>query len=81
MWICIECGNTFDDPMCWEQTHGLDTPPYETVYGSPCCAGSYAKARRCSCCDAFIIGDYIKTDDGERYCENCYQTYELGEED
>ena len=80
-YVCIECGTIFDEPTYWEERHGLDTPPYEQWSGSPCCHGEYAQAQECSCCGEFITGQYIKTDDGERYCENCYVVHELGDED
>jgi hypothetical protein len=81
MLVCIECGHLFTEPIWWTEDHGLDGPPYERFYGSPCCYANYAEAKECSCCGEYITDKYIKTDDGERYCENCYSTYDLGEED
>lgn len=46
-----------------------------------CMSGTYAEAHECDCCGEWITGDYIKTKDGKRYCENCYTTMELGDED
>ena len=80
MYVCISCGNTFEEPKHWEEIHGLDSPPYEKFSGSPCCGEAYAEAYTCSEC-----GDYITTENYikiglDRYCENCYIVYELGEE-
>lgn len=81
MFICCDCGSSFHEPVQWEERHGLDTPPYEQLSGSPCCHGAYVKAFRCSCCDEWITTeDYIKTNDGERYCEDCFQHMKLGDE-
>lgn len=80
MFVCLECGSLFSEPKHWSETHGLDTPPYEECSGSPCCSGAYIEAYTCSYC-----GDYITTEnyvkiDCDRYCENCYNIYELGDE-
>ena len=81
MFICLECQRTFEDPECWEEKHGLDSGPYERWSGCPYCHGSYTEAYKCSCCDEWIDGAYIKLENGERICENCYTTYEIGDED
>lgn len=80
MFVCCECGNVFEEPVYWEETHNLDAPPYEQWSGCPHCGGSYAETYECDCCGDWITGDYVKTDNGERYCENCIVHYELGEE-
>lgn len=80
MFVCLGCGNTFIEPEYWEETHGLSSPPYEKISGSPCCGDAYAEAYRCDCCNDWITTDnYIKIGH-DRYCENCYSIYELGEE-
>ena len=81
MWICLDCNELFQDPAHYVNTHSLDTPPYEEYDGCPYCGGAYAEAHECDCCGEWITGDYIKTADGKRYCENCYITMELGDED
>ena len=79
MYICLECGLIFDDPVKWEETHGLDCGPYEKWSGCPKCRGSYAETYRCDRCGEWIEGSYIKIDDN-RYCEYCYDKYQPGEE-
>lgn len=81
MFVCVECGNLFKDPVYWVERHGLDSPPYEHWSGSPCCFANYTEANECDCCGEWITGNYIKIEDGKRYCENCYITMELGDED
>ncbi len=81
MFVCIECGRLFEEPTYWEETHGLDTPPYEKWSGCPICYGSYTKAHQCDCCEEWIVSDYIKTEDDKRYCSECYQSREIGDED
>ncbi len=81
MYVCLECYNTFEDLVEWEEKHGLDTPPYEHFVGSPCCYGNFTEALMCNCCGHPITTEgYIKTDDGERFCEDCFRHMELGEE-
>ena len=80
MFVCIECGRLFEEPQYWEEKHGLNSPPYEQMSGCQFCGGAYAETFRCDCCGDWITGDYIKTDDGERYCTNCVFHYEIGEE-
>ena len=83
MYVCLECGHLFEEgeEKTVYETHGFSTPPYEEFRVCPRCSGPYTNAFRCDCCDDWITGDYIKTDDGQRYCDNCYYKMELGEED
>jgi hypothetical protein len=71
---------TFYEPKIWVETHGLDTPPFEQYSGCPSCGGAFTKIYKCECCDEWITGPYIKLNSGERICEECYTTYDLGEE-
>jgi hypothetical protein len=79
--VCKDCSHIFETPFQWEEKHGLDTPPYEPMSGCPICLSSYTVARQCDCCGDYITGNYIKIKDGARYCEDCYFTMELGDED
>lgn len=38
---CLDCGRKFSEPEKYQETHGLDSPPYEEWYGCPYCAGAY----------------------------------------
>lgn len=80
MFVCLDCYTTFSHPKLYVDKHGLDTPRYEEHYGCPYCGGACTEALVCVCCDEYITGDYVKTADGNRYCENCYCNMELGEE-
>ena len=79
MWICLDCYELFEDPVHWEERHGLETPPFEQINGSPCCYAAYTEAHRCGCCGKWISDDYFKIGD-ERYCQDCCQYYILGSE-
>lgn len=80
MFVCLECNNIFESPIYWEERYGLDGPPYEQFSGSPCCREAYGEAHTCSECGEWIVTEnYIKIG-SDRYCENCYDIYELGEE-
>ena len=81
MLICLDCGHTFWEAVHYVETHMLDTPPYEEWHGCPHCGGPFTKAHKCDCCDKWIDGSYIKLSSGERICENCFTSYDLGEED
>ena len=81
MYVCLNCGNTFTEPIYWEEKHGFSHGPFERFSGSPCCSDDYAEAHRCDYCTEWIEGPYIKLENGDRICENCYTTYELGDED
>lgn len=79
--ICLDCEHIFEEPERFTDTHGLDTPPYEEYDGCPECGGAYTRTYECSCCGKYITGNYVKVDDNERYCEECYRVHELGDED
>lgn len=81
MYVCLECQETFETPMEWEETHGLGHGPYEKWSGCPYCGGGYVEGHECDCCGETIIDIYIKTDHGYRYCLNCYKVMELGDEE
>lgn len=81
MWVCLNCGHTFSEPKLFVDMHGLDTPPYEEYNGCPQCGEAYTEAYVCDCCGEWIIDKYVKTEDGCRYCSECYFEYDLGDED
>ena len=78
--VCTECGHLFEEPKYWQETHGLDSGPYETWSGCPRCYGSYVETFTCDCCEEWIVDNYIKISDGQRLCNNCFSYKELGDE-
>lgn len=81
MFICLYCGKIFSEPKHWEERHGFNYGPFEQFSGSPCCSDAYTEAHICSECGEWITTEnYIKIG-LDRYCENCYDVYELGEEE
>lgn len=84
MYCCIECGHIFseDDVTTWQESRGeyWGTSCSETVSGCPHCKGDYVETHKCDSCGEWIDGAYIKLESGERICQNCYTTYELGDE-
>lgn len=38
---CRDCGEVFDTPKEWVETHGLDYGPYERWSGCPACGGAF----------------------------------------
>ena len=80
MFICLDCGLIFSEPVKYTERHGLDTPPYEQFSGCPDCGGAYDKTYQCDACGCWIGDDYIKVS-GYRICSDCYEEKTIGEED
>lgn len=73
IFICSECGAIFEKPKIYTETHGLDSPPYETFYGCPICGGSFNKTFKCDGCGEWVNDCYVEIlPSDEKYCENCY---------
>lgn len=81
MYICLECFKVFEEPKKYygEWLEHFGTPCREEHFASPCCEGDYEEAKMCDSCDEYIEGKYIVVEDNGTYCDNCYQTYEVGE--
>ena len=69
MFRCCECGNLFEEgeQAVWEERHGLDSPPYETMSGCPVCKGDYEEVHQCKECGDWHYEDELY--DG--WCESC----------
>ena len=81
MYVCLECQCVFEEPHYYVEKHGLDTPPYEEFGACPNCGEAYVEAHICDCCGEYIATkNYIKTMDGERFCEDCIENMKLGDE-
>lgn len=70
MFVCLDCGELFSEPSCWEETHGFDYGPYERMSGCPRCGEAYVETFECDCCGEYIIDDYYIIND-EKYCSDC----------
>ena len=69
MYRCCECGNLFEEgeQAVWEETHGLDSPPYEKFSGCPVCKGDYEEVHQCKGC-----GDWHTENElYDGWCEKC----------
>lgn len=80
MYVCMDCGKLFDEPKIIKEPNEFGTP-YETFAACPHCGGNFTTAHICTICGDYITDNYIKLDNGNRVCNNCYLNYELGEED
>jgi hypothetical protein len=82
LFVCLECRKVFEEPIYWEEDRGecFGFPSYEHFLGSPCCGSDYTEAHRCDSCGEWITDNYIKVK-YQRYCQDCYETFELGDED
>lgn len=72
MYICRDCGTLFEEPRKIIETHGLDTPPYEELYGCPRCGGDYTETYVCCECGKYIMSEFVVLKNGEHYCNDCY---------
>lgn len=80
-YICLECGNVFEEPTRWEEKHGLEHGPYEPWSGCPACLGGYADAVLCnSCNEYFPDGAGHHTSEHGTLCEACYNELERTED-
>ena len=75
MYICNECGARFEDLKEVVETHGLDTPPYETWYVCPHCGeNDVSQAVECSRCGEWVSEHDVRLDDNlQKYCDICYE--------
>lgn len=78
MYICLDCLNTFANPMKTSETHGFTDGLYEHRSGCPKCSGAYAIVQDCSQCGKYISIDYIELKDGNCVCDDCYVGKSLG---
>lgn len=72
-YVCMECETEFDEPQVYEEGHGLDTMPFETIMTCPNCgSGYYMQPTYCDLCEKVIIDEYIVTIDDQYICNDCY---------
>lgn len=60
MYVCIDCGLKFENPLTLKEKHNLDTPPYESLYLCPRCKSTNLKLseiKYCRCCGARLKGE------------------------
>ena len=74
MFICNKCGLSFETPAISYITHGLDTPPYESVVRCSSCLSTDIEFKAKSYCG--FCGLEIK--EGEKYCNSYCE--KMGEE-
>jgi NAD-dependent SIR2 family protein deacetylase len=72
MFICLDCGATFEEPKHFVEKHGLDTPPYEHFNGCPVCGGAYDEAVECDRCGELVPSDTVVKFEGDLLCEACW---------
>lgn len=77
MYLCLECGHTFESPKIYKESHGLD-PPCEQREGCAVCGGAFVRTFKCDECGEWITSSYIKTKGGVLFCDSCYVELELG---
>ena len=69
MYRCCECGNLFEEgeQAVWEETHGLDSQPYEKWSGCPVCGGDFEEVHQCKECGGWHTDDELYSG----WCEKC----------
>lgn len=70
---CLECGHIFEEgeQAVWEETHGLDTPPYEKFSGCPICKGAYEETIPCKICGS----EHLEEELHGCVCKECVEPY------
>ena len=78
MYICLDCGNIFENPRKYVEKHGLDSPPYEELVGCPLCSGAYAETFKCDGCGKWIDGEFVEIlPSHEVYCDGCFDLKDI----
>lgn len=77
--ICLDCENIFEQPKEYTETHGFDSPPYETWSGCPYCSGTYVETMLCDECGEWIAGEYVCLKSGAIICNNCYTIKDIAD--
>ena len=67
MFKCEDCGHLFEkgEESRWQESHGLDAPPYEEWTGCPICKGAYEEIKPCKICGSY------EHETGEDFCNDC----------
>lgn len=77
----MSCGFEFDNPKKfygeWLEHFGM--PCREEYSGCPSCGNNYFETIKCSFCGQSIVGEYIRIDDGQCFCNNCFVKCSTGE--
>lgn len=78
---CNDCNNIFDKPQyIWEKNEFWGAVTSDKIEVCPICKSDNIELTdhlpKCECCNDICVGKYIKTDDGNYYCENCYLEYD-----
>lgn len=72
MYYCKECERVLDYLNTYQETHGLDTPPYETSTCCPYCGSiDIAEAALCDICEDVFDEEELKYG----VCPDCYEKY------
>lgn len=76
MYICDECGETFEEPKTYCEDRGefWGQPCREEISVSPCCEGDYSEAGTCELC-----GEYYNEETAKEYnlcCDDCAESLE-----
>jgi formylmethanofuran dehydrogenase subunit E len=79
MYLCLDCNNIFEEPHYYEETHGLDSLPYEILSECPHCGGSFVETICCDLCGEWVAGEYVKLSNGTVACEQCYEVNDIGD--
>lgn len=81
MYICLECGYTFDQPHRFCETHGFDHGPYEEWNSCPNCGGSFDEAVYCDGCGEYGPASSMHETPGGMFCDDCYYNNGLDEDE
>ena len=78
LYICTDCGATFDEPKEIVEKHGLETPPYEKLLVCPeCLSSDYDTAVVCGSCQKEVPSTGCYFVNNQHYCKTCFTHLEL----
>ena len=79
MYICSNCYKLFDTPRELHTTYEGEPLYKRTIEVCPYCEDeTFAEAPECSVCgDPIDTEEFIKTDDGNFICSDCYSKYDI----
>ena len=74
---CLNCHKEFDDDMvdtCYDHDEAYGIPYTWSYHVCPYCGSDeiISEYNTCDCCGEVCDENYIQTEDGRYYCENCY---------
>lgn len=74
VYICRDCKATFETPIQWQESHGLDSPPWERFSACPACLDlNFIEIKEyCDLCGDPCVDEYVELKDNTVFCADCF---------